>query len=61
VPDSCCKNDVAECGKGLLGMSEKAVSTFIHTDGCLTKLEDYVAAKIAVVGGVGIGIALVQV
>lgn len=61
VPDSCCKNDIEGCGKGVLKMDESEVADKIHTSGCLSKLETLVADNVAAVGGVGVAIALIQI
>lgn len=42
-------------------MSETMVPKIIYTGGCLDKFEELIVANVAVVGGVGIGIAFVQV
>lgn len=61
VPDSCCKDDIEGCGKGVLNMSSSDAAEKIHTTGCLQKLESLVAENVAAVGGVGVGIALIQI
>ncbi|XP_033728409.1 CD63 antigen-like [Pecten maximus] len=51
-PKSCCKKDAATCdGKG----------TGIYTEGCLDAFVNWVKDKIFIVGGVGIGLAFVQI
>nr|AAY53608.1 tetraspanin family protein [Branchiostoma belcheri tsingtauense] len=63
VPGSCCLNAKTEfdvknpddtCGEG-------ADTTKINTEGCLLKLEGWLAQNILIIGGVGIGIAFIQV
>lgn len=60
VPDSCCLSDVVECGQGILAMSESQAHKIISTDGCLDKVKDIVKGNVAALGGVGIGIAVIQ-
>lgn len=51
IPESCCKE-------------EKCTTTDnskIFTTGCANELEDWLKSKIAIIGGVGIGLAFVQV
>lgn len=50
VPDSCCSD-----GKTV------AQSCVLYTEGCYSKLKDFVEDKIVVVGGIGIGFAFVQI
>lgn len=51
VPDSCCKKT---------GCVTSVVAN-IYTDSCSVKLEDWLKSKVAIIGGVGIGLAFVQV
>jgi len=58
IPNSCYKNAQCdslyrECSKGATG--EK------YTTGCLDKIEDFAKSNMSLVGGIGIGIALLQV
>lgn len=50
-PDSCCK--VAGCNT--------ALNNTVYTSGCTDKMEDWLKGKVAIIGGVGIGLAFVQV
>jgi len=54
VPDSCCKDDMDGCGEGA------ADKDTIYTDGCLDTFEGWVSKQVEYVGGVGIGIAFIQ-
>jgi len=51
VPDSCCK----EAGCTTTNIDK------IYTAGCADELEEWLKSKIAIIGGVGIGLAFVQV
>jgi len=55
VPDSCCKEEMDGCGVG--GLTEKDK---IYQDGCLDTFESWVSTQVEYVGGVGIGIAFIQ-
>lgn len=61
VPDSCCKDDIEGCGKGVLKMDDAGAAAKVHTTGCLGKLESLVADNVATVGAVGVGIAIIQI
>lgn len=54
-PASCCKVST-DCT--LSGFND---TSKIYTDSCSEKLEDWLKSKIAIIGGVGIGLAFVQV
>ncbi len=57
VPDTCCKTASAGCGKGVFaGKTDE-----INTRGCYTLLEEFVVENAAVVGGIGVGIAALQI
>lgn len=56
VPDSCCTNAATNCGKEKL---DPPISG-IYTDGCLDQFVQYVENNIYLIGGAGIGIAVVQ-
>jgi len=65
VPDSCCRTESENCGKGVLGsMSVNTVRLRIWVDGCLSILQEWmeedIVPMIAVYSGVGIAIALVE-
>jgi len=51
VPTSCCKDNGCNTSD----------DNQINTDGCATKLENWLKDKVAIIGGVGIGLAFVQV
>ena len=59
IPDSCykdatCDSDFKECNKAPSG-------DILLTDGCYTKIDTFVKSETNLVGGIGIGIALLQV
>ncbi|XP_062932720.1 tetraspanin-11 [Cynocephalus volans] len=56
VPDSCCKTVVARCG-------QRAHPSNIYKveGGCLTKLEQFLANHLLLMGVVGIGVACLQI
>jgi len=56
VPDSCCKTITAGCGKDITQFSSPA----IHQKGCIAAGKTYVKDNLWLVGGVGVGIAVVQ-
>lgn len=60
VPDSCCLSDVEGCGKGILNMSDEQVPKIIYTNGCLDKLKEVIEGNVAALGGIGVGIAVIQ-
>lgn len=53
VPESCCKKMAAGCSKGN--------SPSIYQEGCSQALQDFVKSKMAMVGGIGVGIAILQI
>ncbi|TKC47727.1 hypothetical protein EI555_016417, partial [Monodon monoceros] len=55
VPDSCCKTVVARCGR-------RAHPSNIYKveGGCITKLEQFLADHLLLMGAVGIGVACLQ-
>ena len=61
VPDSCCLSDIAGCGNGVLDLSYTEAAMKIHTEGCLDIFSNQIRSNIGGVGGVGIGIGLIQV
>ena len=61
VPDSCCLSDVEGCGKGILSMAADQVPKIIHPNGCLSELKEVIEGNVAALGGVGVGIAVIQV
>jgi len=54
VPDSCCANDTTGCGK----YPQKGK---IYDEGCLDKFTNMSSHTVKIVGGVGVGIAFVQI
>lgn len=60
VPDSCCLSDVEGCGKGILAMADEQVPKIIYTNGCLDKLKEVIEGNVAALGGIGVGIAVIQ-
>ncbi|KAL5268450.1 hypothetical protein ACHWQZ_G002351 [Mnemiopsis leidyi] len=58
VPDSCCITMVAKCG---MDQGTKADTSVIHTQGCLTKLEDFVTNNLQIVGIVAIVFVVVEI
>ena len=61
VPDSCCLSDVEGCGKGILSMAPDQVPKIIHPNGCLSELKEVIEGNVAALGGIGVGIAVIQV
>jgi len=60
VPDSCCLSDVAGCGLGVLQLSPTEAAMKIHTEGCLDIFSAKIKSNVGAVGGIGIGIGLLQ-
>jgi len=60
VPDSCCLSDVTGCGKGVLLLTPSEAAMKIHTEGCLDIFSGKIKSNIGAVGGIGIGIGLLQ-
>ena len=58
VPDSCCKNEIEDCGKGKLAVENPEG---IYKDGCLHKMYVIVKANSQMAGGIAIGICLLQI
>uniref|UniRef100_A0A674JM18 Tetraspanin n=1 Tax=Terrapene triunguis TaxID=2587831 RepID=A0A674JM18_9SAUR len=54
VPDSCCKTVTFKCGK-------RDHPSNIYKGGCITKLEQFLADHLLIMGAVGIGVACLQV
>lgn len=57
VPDSCCKKETSGCGKGIANYND---DTKIYTMGCVDKGKDFAKKNLYLVGGVGVGIAIVE-
>ncbi|NP_001082546.1 CD63 molecule L homeolog isoform X1 [Xenopus laevis] len=55
VPDSCCKNITAGCGKAPFPPNS------INTDGCANGIDQWVKKNIGIVAGVALGIALFEI
>ncbi|XP_031300158.1 tetraspanin-11 isoform X2 [Camelus dromedarius] len=56
VPDSCCKTVVARCGQ-----RTHPSNIYKVEGGCITKLEQFLADHLLLMGAVGIGVACLQV
>jgi len=52
-PESCCKTKAEKCSAG--------DNPDIYQDGCSQALQNFVKSKMAVIGGIGVGIAILQV
>jgi CD63 antigen len=57
LPDSCCKENTEGCGAGMLTNFD---SDKMNSRGCVSGFEEWVQDNIIIVGGVGIGLAFVQ-
>uniref|UniRef100_A0AAQ4S802 Tetraspanin n=1 Tax=Gasterosteus aculeatus aculeatus TaxID=481459 RepID=A0AAQ4S802_GASAC len=55
VPDSCCKTITPHCGK-----RDHPSNIYKVEGGCITKLEQFLADHLLVIGSVGIGVACLQ-
>uniref|UniRef100_A0A2C9KTG3 Tetraspanin n=1 Tax=Biomphalaria glabrata TaxID=6526 RepID=A0A2C9KTG3_BIOGL len=53
LPASCCKDSKLACSTN--------DTSNIYNEGCVSKFEDWLKDKVAIIGGVGIGLAFVQV
>merc|ERR1712083_4202 len=60
VPDSCCLSDIEGCGAGILAMPADQVPKIIYVTGCIDKLNSVIVGNVAMLGGAGVGIALIQ-
>lgn len=58
VPISCCLKEEAKCGDGKVSMVN---ATGIYTTGCVDQIVDYVKSQAMLIGGIGIGIAFIQI
>uniref|UniRef100_A0A8C0J194 Tetraspanin n=1 Tax=Chelonoidis abingdonii TaxID=106734 RepID=A0A8C0J194_CHEAB len=56
VPDSCCKTITFKCGK-----RDHPSNIYKVEGGCITKLEQFLADHLLIMGAVGIGVACLQV
>ncbi|KAG9329657.1 hypothetical protein JZ751_029936 [Albula glossodonta] len=55
VPDSCCKTPTPLCGR-----RDHPSNIYRVEGGCITKLEQYLADHLLIIGAVGIGVACLQ-
>ncbi|XP_008410371.1 CD151 antigen isoform X2 [Poecilia reticulata] len=55
VPDSCCKTPSNLCGR-----RDHPSNIYREEGGCVEKLEDYIRSQLYILGGVGVGIAFLQ-
>lgn len=55
VPDSCCKTPTPQCGQ-----RDHPSNIYKVEGGCITKLEQYLADHLLIIGAVGIGVACLQ-
>ncbi|XP_061768184.1 LOW QUALITY PROTEIN: tetraspanin-11 [Nerophis ophidion] len=55
VPDSCCKSMTPDCG-----IRDHPSNIYNTEGGCITKLEQFLADHLLVIGAVGIGVACLQ-
>lgn len=53
VPDSCCKTNLPGCGVNIHPSN-------INTNGCIYDLEDLVHVQLIIIGGVGLGLCILQ-
>ncbi|KAF1407213.1 Tetraspanin-33, partial [Spheniscus magellanicus] len=67
VPFSCCLRDAAEVRNSVLGgargmqaMSYLEASAFIHTNGCIDKLVNWIHSNLFLLGGIALGLAVPQ-
>ncbi|XP_020509155.1 tetraspanin-11 isoform X2 [Labrus bergylta] len=56
VPDSCCKTIIPLCGK-----RDHPSNIYKVEGGCITKLEQFLADHLLIIGAVGIGVACLQI
>nr|XP_029513548.1 tetraspanin-11-like [Oncorhynchus nerka] len=56
VPDSCCKTITSLCGR-----RDHPSNIYKTEGGCITKLEQFLADHLLIIGAVGIGVACLQV
>jgi len=60
VPDSCCLSDITGCGGSILTQNDNNAAMKIHTRGCFPTFTAHVTDNIGVVGGIGIGVGLLE-
>ncbi|KAM9496636.1 CD151 antigen isoform 2-T2 [Clarias gariepinus] len=56
VPDSCCKTPTDRCG-----MRDHPSNIYKVEGGCISKLEEFILEHLVILGGVGVGIAFLQI
>ncbi|KAL0963010.1 hypothetical protein UPYG_G00348350 [Umbra pygmaea] len=56
VPDSCCKTVTTRCG-----VRDHPSNVYKTEGGCITKLEQFLADHLLIIGAVGIGVACLQI
>ncbi|NWI41984.1 TSN33 protein, partial [Picathartes gymnocephalus] len=66
VPFSCCLHDADQavintmCGHGMQARGYLEASAFIHTNGCIDKLVNWIHSNLFLLGGITLGLALPQ-
>ncbi|XP_020913364.1 CD151 antigen isoform X1 [Exaiptasia diaphana] len=55
VPQSCCKTPKSGCNKGAIGSGD------YNTEGCAQALKDFIKGHMKTLGGIGVGIAIIQI
>jgi len=60
VPDSCCRNHTAAVARQGCGIGNLGVTNVTFTQGCYPLLKNEIEGNILAVGGVGIGLAFLQ-
>jgi len=65
VPDSCCRNQKKDCGKGMLDQDDEDIRQDIYTDGCVEilkdKLKEEVVPMMWVYAGIGVILAIIEI
>ncbi|KRY33685.1 Transcription initiation factor TFIID subunit 2 [Trichinella spiralis] len=61
IPTSCCRVQSPTCTSDLDVKWLSAKSDVIYVDGCINRLKEWVVSNAAIVGGVGCGVAIVQI
>jgi hypothetical protein len=56
VPDSCCKTETAGCGATIADYNDAK----IYTAGCVPEGKEFAKSNLYLIGGVGVGIAIVE-
>lgn len=60
VPDSCCKTETKDCGMDAIKKLTGKVSADVYDEPCKKKLEELVDKYLPVIGGIAIGILVIQ-